>query len=67
MIVGLYSLGSTHDTERWCLMLYGISVSTMWLRILNFVLVQKDLGKVLERCRKWCCLLFLYYYFSLRE
>jgi hypothetical protein len=40
--------GGTQGTDRACSVLYGIAVSTMWFRILEFVLVQQDLGKVLE-------------------
>ena len=32
-----------------CSVLYGVAVGTMWLRMLDFVLVQKDLGKVLKK------------------
>ncbi len=38
------------NSERSCSVLYGIAVGTMWLRMLDFVLVQKDLGKVQAIC-----------------
>jgi hypothetical protein len=49
MLLWLLSLaGSTHGSDQWCSVLYGVAVGTMWFRILGFFLVQQDLGKVLE-------------------
>ncbi len=39
--------GNTRGSDRTCSVLYGIAVGVMWLRILDFVLVQKDLSQVL--------------------
>jgi hypothetical protein len=48
MLLWLLSLaGSTHGSDQWCSVLYGVAVGTMWFRILGFFLVQQDLGKVL--------------------
>ena len=33
------------------MMLYGLSTALMWVRTLNFVMVQKDLGQVLGIAR----------------
>ncbi len=50
MLLWSFSLaGDTQSSERACSVLYGIAVSTMWFRMLDFFLVQKDLGKVLKR------------------
>ena len=50
MLLWSFSLaGGTQSSERACSVLYGIAVSTMWFRMLDFFLVQKDLGKVLKR------------------
>ncbi len=40
--------GGMLGADRTCSVLYGFAVSMMWLRILDFVLVQKDLGQVLK-------------------
>ena len=44
--------GGTQGADRTCSLLYGIAVGTMWLRILDFVLVQKDLSQVMGRVSK---------------
>jgi hypothetical protein len=44
--------GNTRGSDRTCSVLYGIAVGVMWLRILDFVLVQKDLSQVLGAARR---------------
>ena len=45
-------LGEGHTAEATSYLAYGLAACLMWLRTLNFVLVQQDLGQVLGRDRE---------------
>jgi hypothetical protein len=42
---------SSAALSEWSVLLYGLSAGLMWLRTLNFVLVQQDLGQVLAQTK----------------